>query len=418
MKILIIAPLTNLSQRIQKYTPLDIISWGRSAVDIESEYSFLAEKTYLKQDKHDVKVLVLIPSKLRNKHNITFVTYEELLNKLSSLFRDNEIEKVEVIPFEDTINFGTSLFFSYVSIYKTLVETLPNLVLLDISHAESAFSSLVQQSLEIAINDILLTQHSDNMYFGLISSKDTGEIQTISHFVKDVNSVSLPQYLLRELKIFRTEKQVKLPQIMGRSEIRKFAFSIANCFPLLALHSIEDAKELISEEEFEKFLISNIQINEGKIYFDVELLEGATYYVLGVHLINRYRTKSPYSINDLRSILTISPLSCRRIGNEILDDLLTSINYLLKNIKISGEYTLGSIYSLLRLPISEIAREKENILNLVRRYKKDCDEVTLNGLGLDPNSTIVNIDEDKITIHYSTECIDKIMVKIREFLKE
>ncbi|TRM85895.1 hypothetical protein DJ529_12400, partial [Sulfolobus sp. C3] len=82
-------------------------------------------------------------------------------------------------------------------------------------------------------------------------------------------------------------------------------------------------------------------------YFDVELLEGATYYVLGVHLINRYRAKNPYSIENLRNILTISPLPCRRIGNEILDDLLASINYLLKNVKISGEYSLSSISSLL-----------------------------------------------------------------------
>ncbi|TRM86208.1 hypothetical protein DJ521_06025, partial [Sulfolobus sp. E3] len=216
------------------------------------------------------KTLYLIPSKLRDKQNITFNTYEELLNKLYSLFRDQEIEKIDVIPFEDTVNLGTSLFFSYVSIYKTLRETLPNLILLDISHAESAFSSLVQQSLEVAMNDILLT-YSEKMYFGIISSKDTGEIQTISHFFKDVNSVSLFQYLLRELKIFRTEKQVKLPQIMGRSEIKKFAFSITNCFPLLALHSIEDVKDLMSEEEFEKFLMSNMQIKDGKIYFDVEL---------------------------------------------------------------------------------------------------------------------------------------------------
>ncbi|AOL16875.1 hypothetical protein BFU36_09330 [Sulfolobus sp. A20] len=417
MKILIIAPLTDLSQRVEKYIPLDIINWGRSPVEIESKYSFLAEKTYLKQDKHDVKVLVLIPSKLRDKQNITFNTYEELLNKLYSLFRDQEIEKIDVIPFEDTVNLGTSLFFSYVSIYKTLRETLPNLILLDISHAESAFSSLVQQSLEVAMNDILLT-YSEKMYFGIISSKDTGEIQTISHFVKDVNSVSLFQYLLRELKIFRTEKQVKLPQIMGRSEIKKFAFSITNCFPLLALHSIEDVKDLMSEEEFEKFLMSNMQIKDGKIYFDVELLEGATYYVLGVHLINRYRAKNPYSIENLRNILTISPLPCRRIGNEILDDLLASINYLLKNVKISGEYSLSSISSLLRLTVGEIAREKENILDLIRRHKKDCsDEVNLNGLGLDPNSTIINI-EDKITIYYSSECIDKIMGKIRDFLNE
>ncbi|WP_338604215.1 hypothetical protein V6M85_05930 [Sulfolobus tengchongensis] len=166
----------------------------------------MAEKELLEDEKHEVKILSLVPTKIRNELDITSNDYRDLVNKIRESLKINNDDNtlLEVIPYEDAISFGTSLFFSYLNIYNVIKTFSPNLILLDISYSDSSFSTLISKASEIAMTDLLFTQQVDNYIYAVVSKRDNGYIQPISNIVKDKRNTSLTEYLLREMKIMKS----------------------------------------------------------------------------------------------------------------------------------------------------------------------------------------------------------------------
>jgi len=418
MKVLIISPLTDLPSNGEKFIPLEITNWSNSPIEINSKFSFLAEKDFLESEKHDVKVICLVPTSIRDKLNISFSTYDELINNILSNLKIEDTE-INVIPFESTINLGTSLYYIYLSIYKALKQFFPDVILLDVSNSSSLFSSLVLKGLEIAIDDMLLT-YAENYIYAIISKRDNGYIQTVLHLYKNRQNVKIAKYLLREMKVLRTEKPVTLPQPLGRAEFRRLAFAIENCLPLVALHILDriEYEKLMKEEDFIKIIIENIKMDKGNITNDVELLEGAVYYTLARHLVEKYKVNKPFTIDNLRNILNTTSIVCNKAVNRFVDEIMLTINYLLKHNELEGEYRLGAIHNIMKLSLVDFIKNKENIIEMLKNYKRECGDIELTNMGFEPNSTIININKEKIYIYYAEECEDKIMSKVKDMMGE
>ncbi|AGJ63982.1 hypothetical protein [Saccharolobus islandicus] len=418
MKILIIAPLTEVSEEESEIKPIEVTNWTNSPVGISSKYTFLAEKKFLEEERHEVKILTLVPTEIKTRFDIKFNNYNELDSNILETLKLGDDITVEVIPFEDSVSFGTSLFFSYLKIHDVLKNFLPSLILLDVSHSTSSFSTVVLAALEIAIIDSLLTQQVQDYIYAKVAKKGYS-IQLISHVLKDIYSIKLSEYFLREMKIMKSEKQTNLPQPVGRAEFRRLGFCIENCYPLVMLHILNriDLEKLLSEEKIIDIVMNNLEIRDSKLIENVELLEGATYYVLATHLVKKYKVEKPFSIDNLRNILNLTSPTCRRISNQIIDEVMIELNYLIKHLELKeAEYSLGQIFNLVKQPLAEIIRKEESIGNILSGYKGECDNVELNGIGLDPNATIIKIDRDKIYIYYSEQCEDSVLSKVKELM--
>ncbi|AAK42727.1 hypothetical protein SULI_02095 [Saccharolobus solfataricus] len=417
MKILIIAPLTEVSEEENEIRPIEVTNWSNSPVGISSKYSFLAEKKFLEEERHEVKILTLVPTEIRKNLNVKFSNYNELVsNILEALKFGNDNIAVEVIPFEDSVSLGTSLFFSYLKIYYAIKTFLPSLIILDVSHSSSSFSTLVLTALDIAITDSLLTQQVENYIYAKVSKRNDS-IQLISHMFKNMYSIKLSEYFLREMKIMKSENQANLPQFVGRAEFRRLGFCIENCYPLVVLHVLDgmDLEKLVSEEKIMEIVVNNLEIKDGKLIQNVELLEGATYYVLATHLVKRYKVKKPFSVDNVRNILNLTSPTCRRISNQIIDEMMIELNYLLRHLGLrEGEYSLEQISNLLKQPLTEIIRKEESIGDILSRYKRECGSINLSGIGLDPGATIIKIDSDKIYVYYADECEDSVLSKVKD----
>jgi len=133
VKILIIAPLTEVSEEESEIKPIEVTNWTNSPVGISSKYTFLAEKKFLEEERHEVKILTLVPTEIKTRFNIKFNNYNELDSNILETLKFGDDITVEVIPFEDSVSFGTSLFFSYLKIHDVLKNFLPSLILLDLT---------------------------------------------------------------------------------------------------------------------------------------------------------------------------------------------------------------------------------------------------------------------------------------------
>ncbi|WP_338604218.1 hypothetical protein V6M85_05935 [Sulfolobus tengchongensis] len=176
-------------------------------------------------------------------------------------------------------------------------------------------------------------------------------------------------------------------------------------------------EKLLSEEEILKIVIENTEFNNGKIMANVELFEGATYYVLATHLVKKYRCNKPFSIDNLRDILSLMSSVCNRLSNQLIDELIISLNYLLKYLELKEkEYRLIDIYDLIKLPLNVFMRKEKIVSEILNSYRGDCDNIDLNGIGLDPNATVIKIDSDKVRIYYAEECEDKVLNRLKDLM--
>ncbi|QXJ34360.1 Uncharacterized protein J5U22_00906 [Saccharolobus shibatae] len=110
MKILIIAPLTEVSEEESEIEPIEVTNWTNPPVGISSKYTFLAEKKFLEQERHEVKILTLVPTEIKTRFNVKFNNYNELASNILETLKLGDNITVEVIPWAAQESIANCIF--------------------------------------------------------------------------------------------------------------------------------------------------------------------------------------------------------------------------------------------------------------------------------------------------------------------
>lgn len=403
-------------------------------VVIKESASFLSEEDFLKDEKFEVSKVVFQSSTLsftlRDPPPDYASLEAQLKEKAKEFFGDTRsfvLPSSGVFVSNGVIHDhreGISNYelFLYLNLYKTLIEEVPDLVVLDVSLASSIESLASSRATELAVYDFASTTKKEVEVMQVASPPCFAENEEVKLYATKrevVRKVDLAGFFTQEIKLVKQAGEKGI-NATGKSDIYGVGKAIQYGLPLALLYLVREAKleNFVKEEDLERKIKESIKVNKSeKLYLveaGLEAHENSIYYYMGYHFIQNYRKLAEGEEFDVDRILEVSELmgEGRRV---VINAELERIKELASLLEKETEVSLDYLLKLGEMKVSDWLRKRE----VEEETECEFDKVRMvSHAGFERRSTVVKVKERKILLKYRKECVEEIINGIKNLDKE